>query len=138
MSDKKIMRTLLLGHAADMGILEKVQQHEARLAARFIQQPTEEDLAAYGMAIALVAAQVESLMANAEPQIKAGEVEPAPIEVQLQPTEAQVSEGERVLWEQLPGALDTLYDQMEEDEVKELLSDTIVFMWQGMIRESGK
>lgn len=124
---------MLLGHAEEMGILEKVKQHEARLAGRFIQQPTEEDLAAYGMAIALVAAQVEGLMANAEPLVKSGEVEPAPIEVQLQPTAAQVEAGEGAMWEQLPGALDTLYEQMSEDEAKELVSDTVVFTWQAMI-----
>lgn len=133
MNEVKAMRLMLLGHAEEMGILEKVKQHEARLAGRFIQQPTEEDLAAYGMAIALVAAQVEGLMANAEPLVKSGEVEPAPIEVQLQPTAAQVEAGEGAMWEQLPGALDTLYEQMSEDEAKELVSDTVVFTWQAMI-----
>lgn len=133
MNEVKAMRLMLLGHAEELGILDKVRQHEARLAGRFIQQPTEEDLAAYGMAIALVAAQVEGLMANAEPLVKSGEVEPAPIEVQLQPTAAQVEAGEGAMWEQLPGALDTLYEQMSEDEAKELVSDTVVFTWQAMI-----
>lgn len=133
MSEAKIMRTMLLGHAEEMGILDKVKQHEARLAGRFIQQPTEEDLAAYGMAIALVAAQVEGLMSNAEPRVKSGETEPAPIEVELQPTAEQIEAGRKALWEQIPGALDGLYEQMEEEGVDDLLSDTVTFAWQAMI-----
>ncbi|WP_165587516.1 hypothetical protein [Enterobacter bugandensis] len=124
---------MLLGQAEELGILDKVKEHEARLAGRFVQQPTEEDLAAYGMALVLVSSQFETLMANAEPLVKSGEVEPAPIEVQLQPTAAQVEAGEGAMWEQLPGALDTLYEQMSEDEAKELVSDTVVFTWQAMI-----
>ncbi|KLQ32517.1 hypothetical protein ABR33_05845 [Enterobacter bugandensis] len=133
MNEVKAMRLMLLGQAEELGILDKVKEHEARLAGRFVQQPTEEDLAAYGMALVLVSSQFETLMANAEPLVKSGEVEPAPIEVQLQPTAAQVEAGEGAMWEQLPGALDTLYEQMSEDEAKELVSDTVVFTWQAMI-----
>lgn len=133
MNEVKAMRLMLLGQAEELGILDKVKEHEARLAGRFVQQPTEEDLAAYGMALVLVSSQFETLMANAEPLVKSGEGEPAPIEVQLQPTAAQVEAGEKSLWEQLPGALDALHDQMEPDEVKELVSDTVVFTWQAMI-----
>lgn len=135
MDQVKAARAVILAECDENGIGDKVRTMEARLAQMFIQQPTEEDLAALATAFALVGMQAEALMANAHPRVKSGEVEPAPIEVQLQPTDAQVEEGERTLWEQLPGALDTLYDQMGEDEVKELLSDTIVFMWQGMIRK---
>lgn len=138
MDQAKAMRAIILAQAEEMGIADLVKQHEARLAARFIQQPTEDDLAAYGLALAIVGMQAEALMANAQPQIKAGEVEPAPIEVQLQPTAAQVEAGESAMWEQLPGALDSLYDQMGEDEVKELVSDTVVFMWQAMIGARNK
>lgn len=135
MDQVKAARAVILAECDENGIGDKVRTMEARLAQMFIQQPTEEDLAALATAFALVGMQAEALMANAHPRVKSGEVEPAPIEVQLQPTDAQVEEGERTLWEQLPGALDTLYDQMGEEEVKELLSDTIVFMWQGMIRK---
>jgi len=135
MDQVKAARAVILAECDENGIGDTVRTMEARLAQMFIQQPTEEDLAALATAFALVGMQAEALMANAHPRVKSGEVEPAPSEVQLQPTDAQVEEGERTLWEQLPGALDTLYDQMGEEEVKELLSDTIVFMWQGMIRK---
>lgn len=138
MDQAKVMRAVMLAQAEEMGIEALVKQHEARLAGRFIQQPTEQDLAAYGMAIAIVAMQVEALMTNAEPQVKAGEIEPAPIEVELQPTAEQIEAGESALWEQLPGALDGLYEQMSEGEVKELVSDTVVFMWQAMIGKRAK
>ncbi|QHJ80403.1 MAG: hypothetical protein [Bacteriophage sp.] len=138
MNEAKAMRAIMLAQAEEMGIEALVKQHEARLAGRFIQQPTEQDLAAYGMAIAIVAMQVEALMTNAEPQVKAGEVEPAPIEVELQPTEEQIEAGRKALWEQIPGALDGLYEQMEEEGVDELLSDTVVFTWQAMIGARNK
>ncbi|QBZ71608.1 hypothetical protein HOV35_gp43 [Escherichia phage Sortsne] len=138
MNEAKAMRAIMLAQAEEMGIEALVKQHEARLAGRFIQQPTEQDLAAYGMAIAIVAMQVEALMTNAEPQVKAGEVAPAPIEVELQPTAEQIEAGRKALWEQIPGALDGLYEQMEEEGVDELLSDTVVFTWQAMIGARNK
>ncbi|AGZ17830.1 hypothetical protein IME_EC2_39 [Enterobacteria phage IME_EC2] len=138
MNQEKVIRAVLLAQADEMGILDKVKAHEARLAARFIQQPTEEDLAAYGLALALVGARASELMTNAEPQVKAGEVEPAPIEVELQPTAEQIEAGRKALWEQIPGALDGLYEQMAEEGVDELLSDTVVFTWQAMIGARAK
>lgn len=120
MNEVKVMRLMVLGHAEEMGILDKVKQHEARLAGRFIQQPTEEDLAAYGMAIALVAGQVEALMTNAEPLVKSGETEPAPIEVQLQPTAEQIAAGLKECEE------NGLY-------MGDMTEDVIVFIWQAMI-----
>lgn len=50
----------------------------------------------------------------------------------LQPTEEMVEAGIKELWESIPGALDSLFDQMEESGVEELLSDTVVFIWQAM------
>ncbi len=43
-----------------------------------------------------------------------------------------VEAGIKELWESIPGALDSLFDQMEESEVEDLLSDTVVFIWQAM------
>lgn len=62
----------------------------------------------------------------------------APISVDLQPTEEQIEAGRKALWEQIPGALDGLYEQMEEEGVDELLSDTVVFTWQAMIGARAK
>lgn len=138
MDQAKVMRAVMLAQAEEMGIEALVKQHEARLAGRFIQQPTEQDLAAYGMAIAIVAMQVEALMTNAEPQVKAGEVTPAPIEVDLQPTAEQIEAGVKELWQQIPGALDSLYEQMEEEGVDELLADTVTFTFQAMIGARNK
>lgn len=138
MNQEKVIRAVMLAQADEMGILDKVKAHEARLAGRFIQQPTEQDLAAYAIALALVASRASELMANAEPQVKAGEVEPTPIEVDLQPTAEQIEAGRKALWEQIPGALDGLYEQMEEEGVDELLSDTVVFAWQAMIGARAK
>ncbi|QHZ59604.1 hypothetical protein sortkaff_56 [Escherichia phage sortkaff] len=138
MDQVKAARAIILAECDENGIGDKVRTMEARLAQMFIQQPTEEDLAALATAFALVGMQAEALMANAHPRVKSGDTEPSPIEVQLQPTDAQVEEGQKALWEQIPGALDSLYEQMGEDEVKELLSDTVVFMWQGMIGARNK
>lgn len=133
MDQVKAARAVILAECDENGIGDKVRTMEARLAQMFIQQPTEEDLASLATAFALVGMQAEALMANAHPKIKQGEHEPAPIDVQLQPTAEQVEAGEKTLWEQIPGALDSLYEQMSEEEAKELISDTVVFMWQGMI-----
>ncbi|WAV88265.1 hypothetical protein [Phage ST231] len=120
MNQGKVIRAVLLAQADEMGILDKVKAHEARLAARFIQQPTEEDLAAYGLALALVGSRASELMANAEPQVKAGEVEPAPIEVDLQPTTEMIAAA-------LKEANENGLTLGAENE------DLIVFMWQAMI-----
>lgn len=138
MDQVKATRAIILAECDENGIGDKVRTMEARLAQMFIQQPTEEDLASLATAFALVGMQAEALMANAHPKIKQGEHDPAPIEVQLQPTAAQVEAGEKTLWEQIPGALDSLYEQMSEEEAKELVSDTVVFMWQGMIGARNK
>lgn len=138
MNQAKAMRAIMLAQAEEMGIEALVKQHEARLAGRFIQQPTEQDLAAYGMAIAIVAMQVEALMTNAEPQVKAGEVEPAPIEVELQPTAEQVKAGIASLWDTIPGAMDHLCQEVDEEEQPDLFSDTVVFVWQAMIGARNK
>jgi len=51
----------------------------------------------------------------------------------LQPNEAMIQAAIDVLWEQLPGAMDELYQQIEDDEERnELLCDTVVFIWQAM------
>jgi len=56
----------------------------------------------------------------------------------LQPNEAMIQAGIDVLWEQLPGAMDELYQQIEDDEERnELLCDTVVFMWQAMKSKEG-
>lgn len=120
MNQEKVIRAVMLAQADEMGILDKVKAHEARLAARFIQQPTEEDLAAYAIALALVASRASELMANAEPQVKAGEVEPAPIEVDLQPTTEMIAAA-------LKEANENGLTLGVENE------DLIVFMWQAMI-----
>lgn len=135
MNEQKIIRAAILVHAEEMGILEKVKQHEARLAGRFIQQPTEEDLAAYTMALALVASRADQLMTATQGFIKTGETEPAPIEVQLQPTDMQIEAGIKELWEQIPGAMDQLVqdDPQGMDGAEALFSDIVTFVWQAMI-----
>ena len=138
MNQEKIIRAVMLAQADEMGILDKVKAHEARLAGRFIQQPTEQDLAAYAIALALVASRASELMANAEPQVKAGEVEPAPIEVDLQPTAEQVEAGIASLWETIPGAMDQLCQDVAEEERGDLFSDTVTFVWQAMIGARAK
>ncbi|MNN84049.1 hypothetical protein D3C81_2011660 [compost metagenome] len=51
----------------------------------------------------------------------------------LQPTEEMIEAGISTLWEQLPGMMDSLYQEIEDDdERKALLSDTITFIWQAM------
>lgn len=52
--------------------------------------------------------------------------------IPLQPTEQMVEEGISALWEQMPGVMDQLYEYMDQDEVNDLLSDTVVFIWQAM------
>lgn len=138
MNEAKAMRAIILAQAEEMGIEDKVKEHEARLAARFIQQPTEDDLAAYGLALAIVGMQAEALMTNAQPQIKAGEVAPAPIEVDLQPTAEQVKAGIASLWDTIPGAMDHLCQEVDEEEQPDLFSDTVVFVWQAMIGARNK
>lgn len=128
MNQEKVIRAVLLAQADEMGILDKVKAHEARLAARFIQQPTEEDLAAYGLALALVGSRASELMANAEPQVKAGEVEPAPIEVDLQPTVEQYEAGIK----ELRGNMSC--GDMSDDDV----GDVVTFIWQAMIGARAK
>ncbi|QHR72915.1 hypothetical protein sortsyn_50 [Escherichia phage sortsyn] len=137
MNQEKVIRAVLLAQADEMGILDKVKAHEARLAARFIQQPTEEDLAAYGLALALVGARASELMTNAEPQVKAGEVEPAPIEVDLMPTAEQVEAGIKSLWDVIPGAMDQVV-QDDPDGSDAVFSDAVTFVWQGMIGARAK
>lgn len=131
----KIIRTALLVQAEEMGILEKVQQHEARLAGRFIQQPTEEDLAAYAMALTIVASRVGELMTATQGFIKTGETDPAPIEVQLQPTDMQIEAGIKELGQNIPEAIEAVRENMDDDDdqVDALLSDTLVYVWQAMI-----
>ena len=122
MNEAKAMRAIMLAQAEEMGIEALVKQHEARLAGRFIQQPTEQDLAAYGMAIAIVAMQVE----------------PAPSEVELQPTAEQMKAGIASLWDTIPGAMDHLCQEVDEEEQPDLFSDTVVFVWQAMIGARNK
>lgn len=131
----KIIRTALLVQAEEMGILEKVKQHEARLAGRFIQQPTEEDLAAYAMALTIVASRVGELMTATQGFIKTGETDPAPIEVQLQPTDMQIEAGIKELGQNIPEAIEAVRENMDDDDdqVDALLSDTLVYVWQAMI-----
>lgn len=138
MNEAKAMRAIILAQAEEMGIEDKVKEHEARLAARFIQQPTEDDLAAYGLALVIVGMQAEALMTNAQPQIKAGEVAPAPIEVDLQPTAEQVKAGIASLWDTIPGAMDHLCQEVDDEEQPDLFSDTVVFVWQAMIGARNK
>ncbi|QQV88632.1 internal virion protein [Kosakonia phage Kc237] len=135
MNEQKIIRAAILVHAEEMGILEKVKQHEAKLAGRFIQQPTEEDLAAYAMALNIVASRAGELMTATHGFIKTGETEPAPIEVQLQPTDMQIEAGIKELGQNIPEAIEAVRENMDdnEDQVDALLSDTLVYVWQAMI-----
>lgn len=128
MNQEKVIRAVMLAQADEMGILDKVKAHESRLAGRFIQQPTEEDLAAYAIALALVASRASELMANAGPQVKAGEVEPAPIEVDLQPTVEQYEAGIK----ELRGNMSC--GDMSDDDV----GDVVTFIWQAMIGARAK
>lgn len=55
------------------------------------------------------------------------------MEDDLQPTEEMIDAGIAVLWEQLPGSMDALNQDIEDDDERNaLLSDTIVFIWQSM------
>lgn len=51
----------------------------------------------------------------------------------LQPTEAMIKAGIDALWDQLPGAMDGLSQDITDDqEFSDLMSDTITFIWQSM------
>jgi len=55
------------------------------------------------------------------------------MEDDLQPTEAMIEAGIGALWEQLPGAMDGLYQDIDDDDERnELFSDTVTFIWQAM------
>lgn len=55
------------------------------------------------------------------------------MEDDLQPTEEMIKSGIDALWEQLPGAMDGLSQELKDDqEFSDLMSDTIVFIWQAM------
>ncbi|WP_421532011.1 hypothetical protein [Lelliottia amnigena] len=55
------------------------------------------------------------------------------MEDDLQPTEAMIEAGIKSLWEQLPGAMDSLYQEIDDDDERNaLLSDTVTFIWQAM------
>lgn len=138
MNEQKLARIVLMAQAEELGISDKVKQHEARLAGRFIQQPTKEDLAAYAIALTLVATQCEQLALNAEPKVTSGDSEPAPIEVELQPTQEQINAGIGALWEIIPGAMDQLYQDVDEEERPDLNSDIATFVWQAMIGARNK
>ncbi|WKZ93581.1 hypothetical protein P0E69_06720 [Chimaeribacter arupi] len=54
-------------------------------------------------------------------------------EIIMQPTEAMIQAGIDQMWEALPGTMDEMSYDMAEDEFNELISDTIVFIWQAML-----
>lgn len=55
-------------------------------------------------------------------------------EISMQPTESMIQAGIDQMWEALPGTMDSLaYETGDEDEFNELISDTIVFIWQAML-----
>lgn len=59
--------------------------------------------------------------------------------VNLQPTEEMIQAGINSLWDSLPGAMDELVQQVDDDdERRDMLSDTIVFIWQAMHQASHK
>lgn len=61
------------------------------------------------------------------------------MEDDLQPTGEMISAGIGALWEQLPGCMDELCQQIEDDDERNaLLSDTIVFIWQAMKQAQNK
>lgn len=58
------------------------------------------------------------------------------MEQQLQPTEEMIKAGISTLWEMLPGSMDQICQDIEdEDERNVLLSDTVVFIWLAMHAE---
>lgn len=58
------------------------------------------------------------------------------MEEKLQPTEEMIQAGISTLWEMLPGSMDQLCQDIEDDDERiALLSDTVVFMWQAMHSE---
>ena len=54
-------------------------------------------------------------------------------EISMQPTEAMIKAGIEQLWESLPGTMDGLCCDMDEEDFNELISDTVVFVWQAML-----
>ncbi|POP46892.1 hypothetical protein CHU32_08260 [Superficieibacter electus] len=51
----------------------------------------------------------------------------------LQPTNEMIEAGIDTLWDQLPGVMDSLCQDIEDDDERNaLLSDTVVFIWQSM------
>lgn len=55
------------------------------------------------------------------------------MEDDLHPTDVMIEAGIGALWEQLPGCMDSLYQDIEDDDERNaLLSDTVVFIWQSM------
>lgn len=61
------------------------------------------------------------------------------MEDDLQPTEAMIEAGIETLWEQLPGVMDGLCQDVEDDdERKALLDDTLTFIWQAMKEAQNK
>ena len=57
----------------------------------------------------------------------------------LQPTAEMIQAGIDSLWDSLPGVMDDLVQQVEDDnERRDLLSDTVVFVWQAMHQASHK
>ncbi|CAH3351493.1 hypothetical protein AI2602V1_3523 [Citrobacter freundii] len=55
------------------------------------------------------------------------------MEDDLQPTEAMIKAGIDALWEQIPGAMDGLSQDISDDqEFSDLMSDTATFIWQAM------
>ncbi|ELQ6021920.1 hypothetical protein R2217_000779 [Cronobacter turicensis] len=57
----------------------------------------------------------------------------------LQPTKEMIRAGIDALWEQLPGSMDELTQEIEDDEERnQLLSDTVVFIWRAMHQASHK
>ena len=58
------------------------------------------------------------------------------MEQKLQPTEEMIKAGISTLWEMLPGSMDQICQDIEdEDERNALLSDVVVFIWQAMHAE---
>lgn len=57
----------------------------------------------------------------------------------LQPTEEMIQAGIDALCDQLPGSMDELVQEIEDDQERnDLLSDTVVFIWQAMHQASNK
>lgn len=55
----------------------------------------------------------------------------------MQPTQEMIDAGIKSLWETIPGAMDELFHQCDDEEsFNELMSDTVVFLWQSMQQAS--